>query len=337
MIISVISVNGNDRSVIILPKNSFNEEWGELSLKIHNLISQKSSLQEANTEKGGLSSLGLRGEDSYKEILQKKKWCNGDQSQTSASSPGSDRGPLSRSLVGRFPNCDRIPTRAEVRNWAQQTWRGIHNLQIYDMNGTHFLFEFHSRRDAEHILLGDWRRRNYPLLLEWWKPTAGAFHADTIFDWFWVRILGLPLQLWNDQVMKQNDLCGGWLDMEEKTQLKNHLRWARLRVMGPREKITSSIEISDDNLIFTLPIWIEVPERYRKKEEDGLGDREVNKMKEKRKAIASPSLYQIATEERFRDKISNVYPGDIGKTTVPSTHGYCKARDFMRGGGPRRC
>ncbi|KAH0639966.1 hypothetical protein KY290_037250 [Solanum tuberosum] len=132
-----------------------------------------------------------------------------------------------------------------------------------------------SRRDAEHILLGDWRRRNHPLLLEWWKPTAGAFHADTIFDWFWVWILGLPLQLWNDKVMKQiRDLCGGWLETEEETQLKNHLRWARLRVMGPRgEKIPSSIEISDRDLIFTLPVWIDAPVRYRKKEEDGLMDR----------------------------------------------------------------
>uniref|UniRef100_A0A0V0I714 Putative ovule protein n=1 Tax=Solanum chacoense TaxID=4108 RepID=A0A0V0I714_SOLCH len=42
-------------------------------------------------------------------------------------------------------------------------------------------------------------------------------------------------------------------------------------------------------------------------------------MKEKGKAIASPSLYQIETEERFRDKISNFYPADIEKTTVPST------------------
>uniref|UniRef100_M1D9L9 Uncharacterized protein n=1 Tax=Solanum tuberosum TaxID=4113 RepID=M1D9L9_SOLTU len=136
----------------------------------------------------------------------------------------------------------------------------------------------------------------------------------------WVRILGLPLQLWNDKVMKKiGDLCGRWLETEEETQLKNHLRWTQLRVMGPREKILSNIEISDGDLIFTLPVWIEAPMRYRKKEEDGLRDREINKIKEKGKAIASPSLYQIETEERFRDIISIFYPGDIEKTTVPST------------------
>ena len=79
--------------------------------------------------------------------------------------------------------------------------------------------------------------------------------------------------------------------------MKNHLRWARLRVLGPREKIPSSIEISDGDLIFTLPVWIEAPVRYRKKEEDGLRDREVKKMKEKGKDIASPSMYQIDTGE----------------------------------------
>lgn len=137
--ISVISVNGNDKSVIILPENSFNEGWGELAFKIHNSISQKYNLQESNTEKGGLSSLRLRGKESYREIIQRKKWYNGDQSQTLASHPGGDMGPLSISLVGRFPDCDEIPTRTEVRNWAQQTWKGIHNLQVYDMNGTHFI------------------------------------------------------------------------------------------------------------------------------------------------------------------------------------------------------
>lgn len=42
-------------------------------------------------------------------------------------------------------------------------------------------------------------------------------------------------------------------------------------------------------------------------------------MKEKGKAIASPSLHLIETEEKFRNKNSNFYPGDIEKTAVPST------------------
>uniref|UniRef100_A0A0V0HC36 Putative ovule protein n=1 Tax=Solanum chacoense TaxID=4108 RepID=A0A0V0HC36_SOLCH len=168
-------------------------------------------VQVSITEQRGLTSMGLRGNDSYKEIIQRNKWNAGEQSLTLAAFSEGEKGPLCRCLVGRFQGCVEIPTRSEVRSWAEKAWIGIHNLKIYDMNGTQFLFEFQSRRDAEHILMGEWGRKNHLLLLEWWTPTVGAF-LETNFEWFWVRIIGLSLQLWNDKVMKQiGDLCGdGW-------------------------------------------------------------------------------------------------------------------------------
>ncbi|KAH0731448.1 hypothetical protein KY290_002461 [Solanum tuberosum] len=91
-----------------------------------------------------------------------------------------------------------------------------------------------SRRDAENVLAGRWSRSNHLLELEWWSLTMGAIPSQKQFDWFWVRILGLPLHLWTDKVMKEmDDQCGGWIEAEEETQLKNHLRWGRIRVMGP--------------------------------------------------------------------------------------------------------
>ncbi|KAF3638986.1 hypothetical protein FXO37_24149 [Capsicum annuum] len=37
---------------------------------------------------------------------------------------------------------------------------------------------------------------------------------------------------------------------EEEAELKNHLRWARIRVRGPKENIPMKVEITDDKLIF---------------------------------------------------------------------------------------
>lgn len=97
------------------------------------------------------------------------------------------------------------------------------------MNGFEFLFEFQTRKAAEHVLMGDWRRQGTSLKLDWWSPTKGAVHNSTRFDWFWIRALGLPLHLWNKDVMKEiGDACGGRLENEEETELKNHLRWARI-------------------------------------------------------------------------------------------------------------
>ena len=136
------------------------------------------------------------------------------------------KGSLQRWLVGSFPDCNAMPTRNDVRRWIQQTWKGVHIIQVFDMNGIQFLFEFQSRKDAQHILLGNWKRQGKQIELDWWSPTSGAYPAHTTFQWFWIRVLGLPLQLWFENIMKHiGDKCGGWLATEEETTIKNHLRW----------------------------------------------------------------------------------------------------------------
>ncbi|KAF3656348.1 hypothetical protein FXO37_15519 [Capsicum annuum] len=59
--------------------------------------------------------------------------------------------------------------------------------------------------------------------------------------------------------------CGGWIEMEEETQIRNDLRWARLRVKGALKDIPTYVEASDGEYIFSLPVWCEAPARYRRK------------------------------------------------------------------------
>ena len=86
--------------------------------------------------------------------------------------------------------------------------------------------------------------------------TSEAYPAHTTFQWFWIRVLGLPLQLWSENIMKEmGDKCGGWLATEEETTRKppfflfflvlkkNHLRWARIKGKGPIENIPREVEI----------------------------------------------------------------------------------------------
>ncbi|KAG5579488.1 hypothetical protein H5410_050115 [Solanum commersonii] len=144
------------------------------------------------------------------------------------------------------------------------------------MNGIQFLFEFQSRNSAEHTLMGEWWSQGVKLKLDWWSLTKGALPEDTRFNWFRVRVLGLPLQLWSKEVMKMiGKVCGGLLENEEETELKNHLRWACIRVRGPKEKIPSLIEVSDGGLICKLSVWVEAPVAYRRKEVDDSPCRDV--------------------------------------------------------------
>ena len=67
------------------------------------------------------------------------------------------------------------------------------------------------------------------------------------------------------QMRKIGDKCGGWLENEEETVLKNYLQWAKIRVKGPREKIPTFIEVEEKNLVFSVPVWCEELTTYRKK------------------------------------------------------------------------
>lgn len=74
---------------------------------------------------------------------------------------------FSRCLVGRFTGGEETPTQNDTRRWTSQTWKEVLNFQAYDMNGFLFIVEFQMRRDAEHILRGEWRRHGQCLDLEW--------------------------------------------------------------------------------------------------------------------------------------------------------------------------
>ncbi|KAH0678730.1 hypothetical protein KY284_019815 [Solanum tuberosum] len=238
--VSVITVKGELRSIIILPKISFNAGWSDLSKKIEIFINKAKISQRETLNAGEIIRDGQKGKGCYKEALQKSRWPPNELQLAPESSTNGNKDPLSRSPIGNFPDCDEIPSRNDVRKWAQNTWRGIHNIQ--------------SRRDAENVLAWRWSRSNHLLELEWWTPTTGAIQAQQQFDWFWVQILGLPLHLWTDKVIKgMMDQCDGWIEAKEETQLKNHMRWSRIRVKGPLKEIPAYVEVSDGefNFFFT--------------------------------------------------------------------------------------
>ncbi|KAF3684182.1 putative pyruvate decarboxylase isozyme 2 [Capsicum annuum] len=150
--ISVITVKGQSRTMIIIPENSINEWWGILAMKIETFINKNSEVQKSLNTSGDLIQNNFK----------------------------------------------------------------------------------------EHVLMGEWIRQGNNLKLDWWSPTKRAFHEQSSFDWFWIRVHSLPLHLWNKEVMKKiGDDCGGWPENEEETELKNHLRWARIR--GPKENILTKI------------------------------------------------------------------------------------------------
>ncbi|KAG5624606.1 hypothetical protein H5410_009824 [Solanum commersonii] len=114
------------------------------------------------------------------------------------------------------------------------------------------------------------------------------------------RRSAVPSQEFIDE--KIGDQCGGWLEIEEETLLKNHMRWARIKVKGPLEEIPRFVEIADGDIVFSLPIWVEAPARYK-----------------------------MVNEARKRKKKDWKYPMDIEELEVEGT--WDGSRDVSRGNG----
>lgn len=210
-------MKGQSRSVIIIPEKTFNEGWGNLVTKVENFIERKVEKKGEFITKRELNLNTIVGKGDYKGARHNSKWSKREMNVTSensmliVSSDVDDSNMLRRCLVGKFCGEGDAPIRNEVHRWAQQMWKGAHNIQVYNMNGFLFLFEFQTRRMAEHVIMGEWTRQGLTLKLEWWSPTIGVIPDEKRFDWFWIRVLGLPLQLWNKEMEKIGDECGGWL------------------------------------------------------------------------------------------------------------------------------
>ncbi|WMV40484.1 hypothetical protein MTR67_033869 [Solanum verrucosum] len=227
--ISFIALQGQNKSVIITPESTPNGRWGNIAHKIAGFI--------------------------YEPI------------KTQGTTPVNDL--LNRCIVGKFQcQADETPSLNDVRRWACNSWKLAIQLKVYAMNDGYFMFELPSKVAAEHVLTGQWIWRKIKLGLEWWKLTIGCWPAEIRRDLVWIRLLGLPMNLWSQKVFKEiGDICGGFNETEEETSLKNHLHWARIKVRGDGERIPREVEVTCDGFTYTIPVWCEAPVTVRLSEE----------------------------------------------------------------------
>ncbi|KAH0645495.1 hypothetical protein KY284_033379 [Solanum tuberosum] len=98
------------------------------------------------------------------------------------------------------------------------------------------------------------------------------------------------------------DKCGGWLATKEETTIKNHMRWAQIKLEGPIENIPREVEIQDGSLIFSIPVWVEAPTRFRRSEVVYLDSQEVRPRLEKERDKTANSIKQMLTYQGLGQK-----------------------------------
>jgi len=272
--ISFIALQDQNKSVIITPESTPKGGWGNIAHKIAGFIYEPIKTQ------GTAVKDRKQLHKSYKEALFQDRWMTEATEKAEIQSTankvritGGESQPvndlLNRCIVGKFQcQADETPSLNDVRRWACNSWKLAIQVKVYAMNDGYFMFELPSKVAAEHVLTGQWIWRKMKLGLEWWKPTIGCWPAEIRRDWVWIRLLGLPMNLWSQKVFKEiGDICGGFIETEEETSLKNHLHWARIKVRGDGERIPREVEVTCDGFTYTIPVWCEAPVTVRLSEE----------------------------------------------------------------------
>ena len=113
--LSIITINGQMRSIIIIP-NKDNEGWLGLVSRIENFISRRSLMQAGTPAVGEINHSSKRQLQGC-PVQEQNRWMVQEptiskvQGIMTASSHHDGKDLLQRCLVGSFPDCNEIPTR----------------------------------------------------------------------------------------------------------------------------------------------------------------------------------------------------------------------------------
>lgn len=71
----------------------------------------------------------------------------------------------------------------------------------------------------------------------------------------------------NHAPKREVSFCGGRIETEEETQLRNHLKWARIKVQGAESRTPKEVTVLNAGISYSVQLWTETMARYSVGEE----------------------------------------------------------------------
>ena len=92
------------------------------------------------------------------------------------------------------------------------------------------LIKFENKEEADKVLLRGHRWfKELILHLDRWDPKVGCSQNGERAKSVWVRVVGLSLHFWSQEVFRKiGDYCGGFIAVDEATANFKELQWARI-------------------------------------------------------------------------------------------------------------
>ena len=137
-----------------------------------------------------------------------------------------DLGMLKDGVVGSWKSQTATKMKSlEVEAWAKKAWRLKGSVSFHPLNQNLFFMVFDLSAEADWVMENGSRIcRGEVMLLERWNPSTGCTRSRGQNQEAWIRVVGLPLHLWTEEILVTiGDSCGGVVAMDKETSLMKNL------------------------------------------------------------------------------------------------------------------
>ena len=154
---------------------------------------------------------------------------------------GKEVGSLQFSMIGRCKkNPEFYPTVEELEVWFREAWSLNEGVKLAVLNEDLLILEFNSPEKAK------------------WVYESGRRSKGSVQE-AWIRVVGLPLHLWTTEIFRKlGDVCGGFVTVDEDTEMKKEVKWARLLIKLSGKAKPSAVNILEGPRSYELQIWWEI-------------------------------------------------------------------------------
>ena len=104
--------------------------------------------------------------------------------------------------------------------------------------------------------------RGEALLLERWTPSTGCTRCNSQNQEAWIRVFGLPLHLWTEEILvKIGDSCGGFVAMDKETSIMVNFHRARIMIKNKESGRPTSVTLLAGARCYEIQLWWEIQPR----------------------------------------------------------------------------
>ena len=186
-------------------------------------------------------------------------------------------------------------------------------MLFYPLNHNLFFMGFDSSEEASWVMENGSRIfRGEVLHLEWWTPSTGCTGRKGQDQEAWIIVIGLPLHLWTEEILKKvGDSYGGFVALDKETTIRTDLLWARILVKMNNTGKPSSVNLLAGARSYELQIWWEIQPRVaevypRRNRIAGVLEEPREEDERKTRAAGHVSVERGETSHAFREEQRDV-------------------------------